>query len=85
MDWTSKLPERLTAAAYRAGGECAWGKKDALEVINWLSSQGEVVSPWRYGSQRNRGQRFLHRLSISGLSQRRFWFHRIRLIKIPLP
>lgn len=43
MDWTSKLPERLTAAAYRAGGEYAWSKKDALDVVNWLSSQGEIV------------------------------------------
>jgi hypothetical protein len=43
MEWEYLLPKNLQDAAYKAGSECAWNKKDALQIIEILYNRGYVV------------------------------------------
>lgn len=49
MEWYPLLPPDLKQAAYKTGNEWAWPKQQALQVIDFLDSNGCVVDgvePW---------------------------------------
>jgi len=43
MEWENLLPDDLREAAYKAGSESAWSKRNALRVVEILSADGYVI------------------------------------------
>lgn len=43
LDCPLKVLENFMATAFCVGGECAWPRRDALAVIEWLSNKGVAV------------------------------------------
>lgn len=43
MEWYRFLPGDLLMSAYKAGPELAWGKHDALRVLEILTQSGYVI------------------------------------------
>jgi len=43
MEWSDLLPHDLQRAAYRADGEMAWSRGDAIRVVEILNANSYVV------------------------------------------